>query len=156
MSQEQPALLNPEGSLPQNVIARMRVARKTKPVWAKRVDNDQQVTSLEGVQQLSAGDFLCRGIQNEYWPQSSKKLLGNYTPSGQLDHDGFERFDPKPDGNCVLVTKIDHPFRVVTAWRNLQGKAGDYVVLSMEDPTDIWIVDLAIFDASYEFRNQSP
>jgi hypothetical protein len=148
-------LLNPDGSLIPSVVAGMQEARKTKPLWAKRIDTAQEITSLEAVQQLKPGDYLCRGVQNEYWPQSQKKLLGTYNPSGQIDKDGFERFDPKPDGKWVQVTAIDHPFRVVAAWGELKGKAGDYVVRSLEDPSDIWIVDRAIFEASYEFRTQS-
>lgn len=154
MSEKKDELLNPEGSLIPSVVAGMQEARKTKPLWAKRVDTAQEITSLEAVQQLKPGDYLCRGVQNEYWPQSQKKLLGTYNPSGQIDKDGFERFDPKPDGKWVQVTAIDHPFRVVAAWGELKGKAGDYVVRSLEDTSDIWIVDRAIFEASYEFRTQ--
>jgi hypothetical protein len=40
----------------------------------------------------------------------------------------------------------------VAKWGELKGKAGDYIVRSIEDTSDIWIVDRAIFEASYEFR----
>jgi hypothetical protein len=144
--------MNPDGDLLAAVATRMREARKTKPLWARRVETAQQIESLEGIQQLKAGDYLCRGIQGEYWPQAHKKLLETYNASGEHDTDGFERFDPKPDGKWVQATTIDQPFRVVAKWGELKGKAGDYIVRSIEDTSDIWIVDRAIFEASYEFR----
>ena len=144
--------MNPDGELLEAVATRMREARKTKPLWARRVETAQQIESLEGIQQLKAGDYLCRGIQGEYWPQAHKKLLETYNASGEHDTDGFERFDPKPDGKWVQATTIDQPFRIVAKWGELKGKAGDYIVRSIEDTSDIWIVDRAIFEASYEFR----
>jgi hypothetical protein len=155
MTDQEPELLNPESRLLESIARGMLEARKTKPLWAKRVDTPQQINTLEGCQQLKVGDFLCRGIRNEFWPQSRRRLLETYNASGKIDSDGFERFDPKPDGKWVQVAKIDRPFRVVAAWGELKGKAGDYVVRSLEDPSDIWIVDCAIFEASYEFRDKS-
>lgn len=41
-------------------------------------------------------------------------------------------------------------FRAIAQWGELTGKANDFVVRSKTDPSDIWIVDKAIFEASYE------
>jgi hypothetical protein len=65
-------LVNPDRILVDEVALRLRPARKTKPLWAKQVDAPQQFRSIEAVQQLQAGDYLCRGIQGEFWPQSEK------------------------------------------------------------------------------------
>ncbi len=148
-------LINPNRILIDDISVRLRTARKTKPVWAKRVDVSQQVRSIEGIQQLKAGDYLCRGILGELWPQSEKKLLDTYNASQEIDRDGFRRYDPKPNGKLVDVAQIDHPFRVIANWGELHGKPGDYVVRSREDTSDVWIVDRIIFQGSYDVYDEN-
>jgi|694.fasta_scaffold144114_1 hypothetical protein len=146
-------LVNPERTLIDEVAARLRPARKNKPLWAKRVDASQEVRSIEAAQKLHAGDYLCRGVRGEFWPQSEKKLLETYVASQEIDSDGFRRYDPKPNSEPVDVAQVAYPFRVIASWGELQGKAGDYVVRSRKDASDAWIVDKAIFEGSYEFCN---
>ena len=145
-----PLLLNPEGELLKEIAAKLVAVRKTKPLWAKRLSETTQVNTLEGVTTAQAGDYLCRGIHDEYWAQKEKKLLEKYCASGQVDNLGFERFEPLPDSTPVDATQIDVPFRVTASWGELKGSPADYVVRSKTDPTDIWIVAKAIFEASYE------
>lgn len=144
-------LLNPEGQLLPEIARRLREARKTKPIWGKRAEVAGEVETLEGRLQFQHGDYLCRGIVGELWPQKESKLLEKYVASGQFDAEGWQRFDPKPDSQPVEATQIDHPFRVLAHWGELTGKSGDYLVRSKTDPTDVWIVDKTIFDATYEF-----
>jgi hypothetical protein len=49
----------------------------------------------------------------------------------------------------VQAAQIKVAFRVQANWGELSGKANDYVVRSTTDPTDVWIVDRTIFEASY-------
>lgn len=146
----EPRLINPCGQLLAEIEQRLFTARKTKPLWAKLVMKKQQIESLEGSQVAEPGDYLCRGIHNEFWPQKATKLLDTYQPTGQVDEDGWQQFTPKPDTAPVQAAQIDSPFAVIANWGKLTGKAHDYVVRSSSDPTDVWIVDKAIFEASYE------
>lgn len=143
-------LVNPNGSLTSEIVSQLFRARKTKPVWAKLVESPTEIRSLEGLQQVPAGSYLCRGIRGEYWPQSEKKLLETYNSSGEFDDQGFQRFDAKPDAPVVEAAQVDHAFRVVAHWGELNGKPNDYVVRSTTNPSDVWIVAQAIFDASYD------
>ena len=143
-------LLNPDGQLLPELAARLCEARKTKSIWAKRVEVTQDVDTLEGRLVAGPDDYLCRGIIGEHWPQKGQKLLEKYVPSDEFDAVGWQRFDPKPEAAPVEAAQIDTPFRVTAQWGELKGKALDYVVRSTTDPTDIWIVDKAIFVASYE------
>lgn len=143
-------LLNPNGQLLVEVASRLRQVRKTKPLWARLLDSDCEVESREGRLQARAGDYICRGVVGEQWPQEETKLFEKYVATGQFDADGWQRFDPKPDTRPVLAAQIDHAFRVVAHWGELNGKAGDYVVRSQSDVSDIWIVDKTIFEATYE------
>jgi hypothetical protein len=43
---------------------------------------------------------------------------------------------------------------VIASWGRLDGKPGDYVVRRQNDPSDIWIVDRAIFENSYKFQTE--
>ncbi len=144
-----PKLINPDGRLLSEVEQRLAPARKTKPLWAKQADTAQDVVSLEGRERVAVGDYICRGIQGEFWPQRAGKLLERYTASDEVDAEGWRRFDPKPDSAPVQAAAVDHPFRVQVLWGELTGKPHDYVVRSTTDPTDIWIVDKVIFEASY-------
>ena len=143
-------LLNLNNLLIPEIAARMFATRKTKPIFAQRVEDACEVETLEGRLHAGPDDYLCRGIVGEQWPQKESKLFEKYVPSGQFDEAGWQRFDPKPDSEAVEATQVDHPFRVIAHWGELTGKANDYVVRSKSDPTDVWIVDYAIFEASYE------
>jgi len=154
MTQE-PVLLNPSGELLEQVERRMVLARKTKPIWAKQLSESTDIETLEGRLTAEPGDYLCRGIQDEQWPQKANNLFDKYVASEDIDADGWQRFDPKADAAPVEAAAIEHPFRVIAQWGELNGKANDYVVRSTVDPTDVWIVDRTIFEASYEFAEDS-
>ena len=40
-------------------------ARKTRPIWARKLDRDQTFQTLERPVAAQAGDFLCRGAAGE-------------------------------------------------------------------------------------------
>lgn len=142
-------LINPDGLLVE-IEKLLSPAKKTKSVWAKRLEVNKRVHSLEGTYVADQGEYLCRGIQGEDWAQTYEKLSEKYTASGIIK-DGWERFDPKPNAPAVEATAVDFPFKVCVRWGELKGKPGDYVVRDCSDHTDVWIVDKAIFEASYEF-----
>lgn len=129
-------------------------AKKTKAIWARQVSEDQTVETLEGSEEVSAGDYLCRGEAGEIWPQSGEKLDQKYAATDQVDGDGWRRYTPRPDAVGVLAAQVDRPFTVEATWGTLTGKAGDFVVKSYDDrdqdyPEDVWIVDQDLFAATY-------
>lgn len=143
-------LLNPDGELLPELAARMFQTRKSKPIWAKRVEKSQIIETLEGRVEAHPGDYLCRGIVGEHWPQKAEKLLEKYVARNEFNAEGWQRFDPKPDASSVEAAQFDTAFRVMAHWGELTGKAHDFVVRSRTDPSDVWIVDKAIFEASYD------
>lgn len=130
-------------------------AKKTRPVWARLTDCDQTVETLEGVTQVPAGSFLCRGEAGEVWPQAAEQLNSRYIATDEVDSLGWRRYRPRPDADGVWATSIARSFTVDTAWGKLSGKPGDFLVKNFADkdapfPADVWIVDQDLFAATYE------
>ena len=142
-------LLNPDGQLLSAVEQELRLARKTKPIWAKRLDTDQLIETIEGSIQAKAGHYLCRGVVGEFWAQAESKLREKYSQGDEIDEEGWQRFDPKPDAPPVEANAIAEPFQVESHFGRLSGQAGDYVIRNTTDRSDVWIVAKAIFEASY-------
>ncbi len=150
-----PKLLNPAGKLISEIEASLTLARKAKSLWAKRLETSTVINSLEGPLPAEAGDYICRGIHGEFWPQKARKLFDTYHATDQFNSDGWQQFSPKPDSAPVQAVQIDFPFSLTSHWGELVGKAKDYVVRSTSDSSDCWIVDRAIFESSYEFEKGS-
>lgn len=130
-------------------------AKKARPIWARRLEADQTVQTLEGVEQVAAGHYLCRGEAGDIWPQTEKDLNKRYTATEEVDGDGWRKYRPHPDAQGVLATQIDHAFEVQATWGQLTGKPGDYLVKNFQDrdtayPADVWIVDQTLFRQTYE------
>jgi hypothetical protein len=151
----EPQLLNPKFALLSEIQEQLRLARKTKPLWAKRLEVNQTVDTLEGMTQASPGDYLCRGVVGESWAQKASKLFEKYDASGELNDQGYERFDPKPEAAPVEAAQISKAFRVIANWGELTGKPHDYLVRSTTDPSDVWIVDKTVFEASYKLQGKN-
>lgn len=143
--------LNPDGFLLPEIAVRLRRAKKNRSLWARRASQVEEVVSLEGKHTAKPGDYVCRGIAGEFWPQSEKSLLGGYTATGQVDGEGFERYDPRPNGPLVEAMQMENSFFVIASWGRLDGESGDYVVRRQTEPTDVWIVNRSIFENSYQF-----
>ena len=129
--------------------------RKTKAIRARRLDQDETVNTLEGPVEAKAGDFLCRGEAGELWPQSAESLEKRYTPTADVSTDGWRSYAPRPDAEGAMAAPVAHPFSVMATWGQLKGKAGDYVLKRFSDakvpyPVDVWVVDQALFRATYE------
>ncbi|MFO0940040.1 MAG: hypothetical protein U0930_04670 [Pirellulales bacterium] len=134
-------------------------ARKTRPIWARRLSKPERVQTLEGEETVPAGTYLCRGEAADIWPQDEERLLAKYDRTTEVDQDGWYRFDPKPDASGVMAAQVPHTFQVQAQWGLLSGKPGDYLVKSYDDrntiyPTDIWLVDQKLFGATYIADNE--
>jgi hypothetical protein len=130
-------------------------AKKVHPIWARQVENDGTVQTLEGKEEVSAGDYLCRGAADEIWPQSAANLEKKYDATDEVDEQGWRKFTPKPDAEGVMAARVAHPFEVRASWGKLSGKAGDFLAKNFADrdvpyPDDVWIVDQTLFEATYE------
>jgi hypothetical protein len=151
-----------------------RHARKTKPLWARPVDPEELgkefQTADHAVERAKEGYWLCVGVAGEPWFQKLEKIEAKYN-RGEDETKQFT-FDSKPRTyhvyrpkenirNWVAQVKgpgiagfyikpnfdMDHP---------LYSPAGGYVVTDdVADPyqsklTDVWLVQEAIFNSSYE------
>ena len=130
-------------------------AKKTRPIWAKRLESAQNVKTLEGEERVEAGHYLCRGEAGDIWPQAEKDLARRYKATDELDADGWRKYQPSPDAKGVMATQIGHPFSVEASWGKLTGKSGDYLLKNFHDsdttyPNDVWIVDQTLFRQTYE------
>ena len=122
--------------------------------FARKLEQDETVETLEGPVEAKAGAYLCRGEVGEPWPQSAKSLHERYLETDDVDTEGWRIFTPRPDAEGVLAARIDHPFTVQATWGRLSGKSGDYLLKKsadrdVADPEDVWIVDSTLFQATY-------
>jgi hypothetical protein len=130
-------------------------ARKTRPIWVKRLEQPERIQTLEGEEDVPAGTYLCRGEAGDLWPQTAERLQAKYVATDELSADGWRKHLPHPDNTGVMAARIDHPFAVTAKWGELTGKTGDFLVKNYDDhdtpyPDDVWIVDAALFQATYE------
>ena len=130
-------------------------AKKTRPIWVRLLEQDETVKTLEGDEQVPCGNYLCRGEAGDIWPQSAERLTAKYTLTEEIDNHGWRKCDPKPDASGVMAAQVSHAFQVAAKWGLLQGKQNDFIVKSFDDldnniPDDVWIVDSALFEATYE------
>ena len=79
---ESPETASPnEGKSPNNALldeanagGRWSHAKKTRPIWARRLEAAQTVKTLEGEEQVAAGHYLCRGEAAANGGDSSQAL----------------------------------------------------------------------------------
>ena len=136
-------------------------AKKTRPIWAKVVEQPQVVQTLEGEETVQPGHVLCRGEAGELWPQTAEQLARRYSPTAELDFGGWRKHLPHPDAQGVMAIQIPHAFHVIATWGKLSGKPGDYLLKNFQDrnepyPDDVWIVDQKLFLATYAAEKSSP
>jgi len=130
-------------------------AKKTRPIWVRRLEKPETVKTLEGEERVPSGNYLCRGEAGDIWPQTEDRLTAKYSLTDDLDDQGWRKCLPKPDASGVMAAQVSHAFHVQAQWGVLSGKAGDFVVKNYEDrdnpdPKDVWIVDQDLFQATYE------
>jgi hypothetical protein len=160
-----------------NVLSELPFAKahKTKEIKAKALTSlliDESVLTkflldtLEGKQVLRASSMVCLAEGGEVWQQQKSKLLAKYDVVG-IDDTGWLVCRPKPE-NEVLATVVaehhcdDSGFSLIGQWGEevvLDGKqfflqygvVGDYVLQSLSDPNDRWIVKGKLFESTYEW-----
>ncbi len=141
-----------------NQASLWRPARKTKCLWGKVVQQTQTVTTLEGELTAKEGEYLCRGVNGEIWPQNAETLLAKYEAISEFDNQGWQKFCPRSDAAGVMAAQLRHPFTVSTNRGALAGQPNDYLVKHAADerveyPDDVWPVAQDVFELTYEFLN---
>jgi hypothetical protein len=129
-------------------------AKKTRPVWARRLEQAQMIKTLEGVAQVAAGHYLCRGEAGDIWPQTEEDLNKRYIPTDEVSEDGWRQYQPHPNALGVMAIQVNHPFDVQSIWGKLSGQSGDYLLKNFSDrktayPDDVWIVNQTLFRQTY-------
>jgi hypothetical protein len=129
-------------------------AKKKRPIWAKLIESQQEIATLEGTVNASTGDYLCRGENGEIWPQKAARLAENYEAQKVVDADDWRLYMPKREAKGVMAAIVPHTFVVYTQRGEFNGKAGDYVLKNYEDketeyPDKIWVVDQELFAKTY-------
>jgi len=149
-------------------------ARKTKPIWARPITREEIgkdfQTADRAVETAREGAWLCVGVAGEPWFQSEAKIDAKYdraeavTKTFSFDDEPHEYFvyNPKGDvrnwvaqvqGNEIAGFSIHPGYDPKT---ELHSAAGGYVVKGdvadpyADDPDDVWLVQQALFDSTYE------
>ena len=150
-----------------------RLAKKTKPIWARPVESDETgnefMTADHTAQQAREGFWLCVGVAGEPWFQDLSRIERNYEPAEQemkqFSFDDRPRryrvYRPKEDAQ-KWVAQIKGPgiegFYIKPNYdpsRPLYSPAGGYVVKDhVRDPyqegADVWLVQEGLFESTYE------
>ena len=146
-------------------------ARKTKEIFARKLEKDVIVPAIEGPENAKKGDWLCMGIDGELWPQNELTLLKKYdklapvkktlkvkyADGEEISYNDFYVFKPKLEKEKMFV-QIPNSFVVHASWGVLNGKKGDYLCKWFDDGLDpdlqdVWIVDKDIFKRTHEILN---
>ncbi len=158
-----------------------RLARKTRPIWARKVEREEvgkEFQTADHVKEKArAGVWLCAGVAGEPWFQTLERIEAKYEPDGQ-ENKTFE-FDSKarayrkykPKGTVRnWVAQVKGPgiagFQVRPGYdpeRPLSSPAGGYVVKDdvadpyRDKPKDVWLVQQSLFESTYEIvRDRRP
>ncbi|MCF7859121.1 MAG: hypothetical protein K9N07_07345 [Candidatus Cloacimonetes bacterium] len=130
--------------------------KKTKPLWAKKLEEDTTVKTQEGEQSYNEGNYLCKGPTDDIWGQEEESLFKKYDITNGINSEGRQKYLPKPDTSDVMAAQIDHESSIDhPEWGTFHGNSGDYLVKSYENndiefPMDAGIVKKEIFEGTYE------
>jgi hypothetical protein len=151
-----------------------RRAKKTQLIWVREVEQeerDKDYLTAEGtVQRPQEGYWLCVGVVGEPWFQRKERIYGKYeqscneTKQFAFDARPFDYLVFKPKGDVRnWAAQVSGPGLIEFSLKPnydpsqvLLCAAGGYVVTDdVPDPyqgilNDVWIVQRAIFESSYE------
>lgn len=152
-----------------------RLARKTKPIWARPVTPEEvgkEFQTADHVKEVARKDaWLCVGLAGEPWFQSREKIEAKYKPAEEKT----KKFDFDTEARRYRIYKPNETTRNWVAQvkgpeiegfsirpgydptRLLYSPAGGYLVCDeVPDPyqvvqtKDIWLVQQALFESTYE------
>jgi hypothetical protein len=150
-----------------------RLARKTRPIWARPVQQGEVGKEFETADHIKEtareGYWLCVGIAGEPWFQAHDKILAKYEPcSEEVKSFGFDAkpqtyrvFQPNENvQNWVAQVKGTdiEGFSIMPGYgaeRPIYSPAGGYVVKDhvadpyQDNPKDVWLVQQPLFESTY-------
>lgn len=145
-----------------------RKARKSKEIFARKLEKDVVINTLEGALGAKKGNYVCISADGEVWPDTEEKLFKNfdklaplkrslkikYANGTEASYNDFFVFKPKPTKEKLFVQMLNS-FTVHASWGILSGKKGDYLCKWFDealdpDPKDVWIVDKNVFERDHE------
>ncbi len=126
------------------------------------------ISTLEGIQNIKHDSMVCVGADNDAWQQDRAKMLKAYTVA-EITADGWMICTPKPEAQrrAIEVTgdlSMADFLLLNTQWGEKQpdgtftqtGMVGDFIVGSVEDLKDVWIVKRSVFLNTYEMIVSEP
>ena len=151
-----------------------RLARKTRPIWARPVAPDEvgrEFQTADHVKEVAReGFWLCVGVAGEPWFQAREKIDSKYEPAEEIRR-AFS-FDKGPQSYRVFkprgdvrnwVAQVKGPdiegFYVRPGYdpeRPLYSPSGGYVVKDevkdpyRDKPNDVWLIQQPLFKSTYE------
>jgi hypothetical protein len=151
-----------------------RLARKTRPIWARPVAPDEvgrEFQTADHVKEVArTGSWLLVGVAGEPWFQSREKLEAKYEAdreeSKKFDFDtesrSYRKFKPKQSVRN-WVARVKGPeiegFYIRPGYdpdRPLYSPSGGYVVKDevkdpyTDKPSDVWLVQQSLFESTFE------
>lgn len=151
-----------------------RLARKTRPIWARPVAPEEvgrEFQTADHVKEIAReGFWLCVGVAGEPWFQARAKVEAKYEPAGEeakkfefdVQPRSYRKFKPKGTVRN-WVAQVTGPgvegFSVRPGYdpgRPLYSPAGGYVVRDevadpyLDVPKDVWLVQQPLFESTYE------
>jgi hypothetical protein len=151
-----------------------RLARKTKPIWARPVQADEvgkeYQTADRAKETAREGYWLCVGVAGEPWFQKLEKIEAKYDrgpdETKQFSFDSqphmYHVYQPKP-GTRNWAAQVQGPgiagFSVRPNYdveHPLYSSAGGYLVKDHipdpyhDHPNDVWLVQQPLFESTYE------
>lgn len=79
--------------------------------------------------------------------------MAKYQPTNTTDGE-WRKYIPRKDLPGVFAARVREDFDVETAYGNMHGKRGDYLLKNFDDqhtefPDDVWVVDRKLFNKTY-------
>jgi hypothetical protein len=154
-----------------------RVARKTKPIWARPVAPDEVGHDFQTIdhatERATADRWLCVGIAGEPWFQSRDTIDAKYdrtaTERRRFSFDDsprrYERFSPREDSRnwAAQIDDADiEGFVIQPSYPTdgpLYAPRGSYVLTGdvadpyAGEPIDVWLVQQRLFESTYEIAD---
>ena len=126
------------------VEAGWREYRKAALTRARQAREAGTIDTLEGPVPYAVGDYVCIGVTGERWPQTRERFESSFDLVSGPDRYGLLSYRKR---GTVSAQRQPGAFSVGLADGTvLSGKAGDWLV---RDASGSWVVDAAIFAASY-------
>lgn len=157
-------------------IVDWKTASKTQSILVKHMSgvfnniNDAAhflLHTVEGNEPININCVLCVGHAGEAWQMSTDRLESAYKFNELIDQSGWHGYSPRPESFVYTaevtydLSDLHNSFYIIGKYgeRNLTtgedncqyGTPGDMICRSSTDPTDVWVVNRKIFDATYTF-----